>query len=156
MRLREIWEYISTSPENTNYSIFKEMVDSYVARGDNSLYDYTIDADILDSVDLLGKKASDLQEGVFFDDGKVYGKLKWVSNYTGFSGNPNEQNGYYLVLHYECDDATSIKVNGYVVDPEDGLLILYMRKFGGKAKIEVIDSEGSITDWIDFSGLEFE
>jgi len=152
MRFRNIWEYIMTTPGNTNKAILKQMIDAY-ANGESM--EVTIDADIEDSVDLLGKKASDLQEGVWIDDGMVYGTVKYVKGYTGFSSNPKEQQGYYLVLHYECEDADTIKVNGVTLD-SDGIHILILKKFGGKVKIEMIKDEEVVTDWLDLSGLEYE
>ena len=62
MRFRNIMEYVQETPGNTNSIILKQMIDEYVATQSNELAAYTIDADIEDSVDLLGKKASDLQE----------------------------------------------------------------------------------------------
>ena len=111
MRFRNIMEYIKETPGNTNPVILKQMVDEYVETQNNELAAYTIDADIADSVDLLGKKASDLQEGVFIVDGKVFGTLKYVTEYTGFSGRADEQEGYYLALHYECEDALNILIS---------------------------------------------
>lgn len=103
----------------------------------------------------FGKKASDLQKGVFIDDGKVYGTIKYVKDYTGFSSNPKEQQGYYVALHYESDYADSIKVNGVTLDP-DGLHILILKKFGGKVKVELIKDNEVTVDYIDLSGLKFE
>ena len=123
MRFRNIMEYVQETPDNTNPVILKQMVDEYVATQNNELAAYTIDADIEDSVDLLGKKASDLQEGVFIVDGKVFGTLKYVTEYTGFSGRADEQEGYYLVLHFACEDADSIKVNGVTLD-SDGIKMI--------------------------------
>lgn len=151
MRFREIWEYIQQTPGNTNKTILKQMVDAYAA--DTPVV--SVDADIADSVDLLGKKASDLQEGIFIDDGKVYGTIKYVKDYTGFSGIPDEQQGYYVALHYESDYADSIKVNGVTLDP-DGLHILILKKLGGKVKVELIKNSEVTVDYIDLSGLKFE
>lgn len=155
MRFRNIMEYIKQTPGNTNPTILKQMVDEYAADKDNALAAYTIDADIEDSVDLLGKKASDLQEGVFIDDGKVFGTLKYVTEYTGFSGLPEEQEGYYLVLHYECEDADSIKVNGVTLDP-DGLHILIMKKKGGNIKVEVTKNSDTYVDYVNVDDLKYE
>ena len=152
MRFREIWEYIMSTPGNTNKAILKQMVDQYAAGSDLEL---SVDADIEDSVDLLGKKASDLQKNIFIEDGKVFGTVKYVKGYTGFSGLPSEQQGYYLVLHYECDAADSIKVNGVTLD-SDGLHILILKKFGGKVKVEMIKDEDVVVDWLDLSGLKYE
>lgn len=43
-------------------------------------------------------------------DGKVLGTLKYVTGYTGFSGDPDEQEGNYLVLHATGDTGATIKV----------------------------------------------
>lgn len=155
MRFRNIMEYVQETPGNTNPAILKQMVDEYVAAQNNELAAYTIDADIADSVDLLGKKASDLQEGVFIVDGKVFGTLKYVTGYTGFSGRADEQEGYYLALHYECEDADSIKVNGVTLD-EDGLHILIMKKKGGNIKVEVIKDSDSYVDYVNVDALKYE
>lgn len=155
MRFRNIWEYIMTTPGNTNKVILKQIVDEYVATQNNELAAYTIDADIEDSVDLLGKKASDLQEGVFIVDGKVFGTLKYVTGYTGFSGRADEQQGYYLALHFACEDADSIKVNGVTLD-SDGIHILIIKKKGGKVKVEVTKDEDTFSEYIDISGLKYE
>ena len=155
MRFRNIMEYIQETPGNTNPAILKQMVDEYVAAQNNELAAYTIDADIEDSVDLLGKKASDLQKGVFIVDGKVFGTLKYVTGYTGFSGRADEQEGYYLVLHYACEDADSIKVNGVTLD-EDGLHILIMKKKGGNIKVEVIKDSDSYVDYVNVDALKYE
>lgn len=155
MRFRNIMEYIQETPGNTNPAILKQIVDEYVATQNNELAAYTIDADIADSVDLLGKKASDLQKGVFIVDGKVFGTLKYVTGYTGFSGRADEQEGYYLVLHYACEDADSIKVNGVTLD-EDGIHILIIKKMGGKVKVEVSKDEDTFSEYIDISALKYE
>ena len=155
MRFRNIMEYVNKTPGNTNSVILKQIVNEYVETQNNELSAYTIDADIADSVDLLGKVASDLQEGVFIDDGKVFGTLKYVTEYTGFSGLPEEQEGYYLVLHFECEGADSIKVNGVTLD-EDGIHILIIKKKGGKFFVEITKDENTFSEYIDISGLKYE
>ena len=155
MRFRNIMEYIKETPGNTNPVILKQMMDEYVETQGNELAAYTIDADIADSVDLFGKTASELQKDVFIKDGKVYGTLKYVSGYEGFSGNPDEQQGHYLVLHYECENADSIKVNGVTLD-SDGIHILIIKKKGGKVKVEVTKDEDTFSEYIDISALKYE
>ena len=156
MRFRNIMEYIQETPGNTNPAILKQMVDEYVETQGNELAAYTVDADIADSVDLLGKKASDLQKDVIIEDGKFYGTLHYVTDYTGFSGNAKEQKGWYVTFHIESKEATSIKVNGVTLD-SDGIHILWFDKpKKGKAVVELIGSEGSVTDTFDFRGLKFE
>lgn len=51
-------------------------------------------------VDLLGKTASDLQSNISVTDGVVSGALKYVTGYTGFSGETELQSGHYLALDF--------------------------------------------------------
>lgn len=63
----------------------------------------------------------------------ISGTLHYVTGYTGFSGDAAEQEGNFLALHFEAEDATSIavKVVGSDHDPvtldEDGLLVIRIR-----------------------------
>ena len=91
----------------------------------------SIDADISAGTDLLGKHAADLQSGVIIGDSQIVGTLKYVSDYTGFSGNPDEQTGNYIALHCassETVDSLSVEViNGTVGHPvtldSDGIAV---------------------------------
>ena len=62
------------------------------------------------SIDLLGKDCDDLQEDIAVADGAVTGSLKYVTGYTGWSGNPAEQEGNYLALKFENSTADEIWV----------------------------------------------
>ena len=75
----------------------------------NILHKCVISTDIPDSVDLLGKVTSDLQENVTIMSGKFHGTLHYVTGYTGFSGDKTEQEGYYVALHFALEGADSIK-----------------------------------------------
>lgn len=50
------------------------------------------------SDDLLGKYASDLQKDVAVSVNNILGTLKYVTDYTGFSGDPELQEGNYLAI----------------------------------------------------------
>lgn len=56
---------------------------------------------------ILGKTVSDLQENIeVFEgvhEGHIVGTLKYVTGYTGFSGDPERQKGNFLVLHFAYD-----------------------------------------------------
>ena len=94
----------------------------------------SVDADISADTDLLGKSVTDLQEDVTIGKDAIGGTLHYVTGYTGFSGDPAEQEGNYLALHFADEDATSIsvKVVGSEHDPvtldPDGLLVLRIRE----------------------------
>lgn len=91
----------------------------------------SVDADIEDSVDLFGLKASDLQSDVTIDDGAVFGTLKYVDDYSSAYGT-GEDSGNYLVLHFEVPETTgatiTVELVGGVHGPrtldEDGIIIL--------------------------------
>lgn len=157
MRMREILEYVAETPFNTNPNFLKSMIQEYAADAANPLSAYTVDVNIADSVDLLGKKASDLQEGVYIVDGKFYGTLHYVTNYTGFSGLPEEQEGHYVVYHVAYEGADTIKVNGVTLD-SDGIMVQRIKKLNQKpyATVEIIDGGDSFTEKLDLSGLKYE
>lgn len=70
-----------------------------------------MDDTIPDGVSLLGKELTDLQSGVGVGSETISGTLKYVTGYTGFSGDPAEQEGHYLALHIDTDtEADSITV----------------------------------------------
>ena len=157
MKIREILEYVDETPYNTNSNFLRAMIEKYAADAANPLSAYTVDVDIADSVDLLGKKASDLQESVYIVDGKFYGTLHYVTNYTDFSGLPEEQEGYYVAYHVAYEGADAIKVNGDTLD-SDGIMIQRINKLNEKpyATVEIIDGEDSFTEKLDLSGLKYE
>lgn len=72
---------------------------------------------------------SELQSDLVISLGEATGKLKYVTGYTGFSGNPEEQSGNYIAL----------KVNGV---PE-GATVKY-QKVGGSAEPVTLDSDLNI------------
>lgn len=70
-----------------------------------------MDDTIPDGVSLLGKELTDLQSGVSIGQDAIAGTLKYVTGYTGFSGDPAEQEGHYIALHIDTDvEADSITV----------------------------------------------
>lgn len=110
------------STENTIAGIVKDINDNYPDK-------ITVDTNIGANVDLLGKTIGDLQRGVSIKDNKIVGNVKYVSDYTGFSGDVSEQSGNYLVLHITANNSSPIKaelingIHGQVTLDEDGILI---------------------------------
>lgn len=98
----------------------------------NPLMALTIDVDVAADTDLLGKVIGDLQDNIHIYRDSIEGTLFYVDDYTGFSGDPKEQVGHFIVLH-----ATVPGVDGYeisVLSPtgktvmldSDGILILHV------------------------------
>ena len=86
----------------------------------------TVDAAIPSTLDLLGLNVEDLQENIeISDDNVISGTLKYVTDYTGFSGNVAEQQGNYLALHFDVPDVdgVTLTVNGTTLDT-DGVIVL--------------------------------
>lgn len=103
-----------------------------------------------DSADLLGKAASDLQQDIVIGSGKITGKLKYVTGYTGFSGDPAEQSGNYLALLCESDEADAITVElvgGNVGHPvtldSDGLIVIRITDKSSQSIRIVASKDGS-------------
>lgn len=100
---------------------------------DNPLAALAMDFDISDSVDLFGKVASDLQSNMAVNSiGKVTGTSKYVTGYTGFSGNPEEQQGNYVAFHISVGNMVigtdvTVEANGVTMDP-DGLYVMIIRE----------------------------
>lgn len=79
--------------------------------------------------DLFGKVASDLQEDIVVGASAIEGKLKYISDYTGFSSNVEEQSGHYIVLKATANNGASITgqviggTHGAVTLDSDGLIV---------------------------------
>lgn len=58
--------------------------------------------------EVLGKYTSELQSNVSIRGGVITGKLNYVDDYTGFSGDPSMQEGNYLVLRVDTDDEDDV------------------------------------------------
>lgn len=125
----------------------------------------SIDSDIAAGTDLLGKSVTDLQSGVTVGTSQITGTLKYVSGYTGFSGDPAEQEGNFLVLHCEAaDEVDSLSVeviNGTVGHPvtldSDGIAVLRIAdKFRQKVRFAAYKDSDTCTRTFDLSGLTLE
>lgn len=119
----------------------------------------TVDVEIAADEDLFGKVLSDLQEDIEIDDGSITGTLKYVDDYTGFSGDQALQSGNYIAIHAsvpEVDDATiTVKVTNPVVLDEDGIAVLRIADKSSQTITVVASKEGyeSVTKVFDLSGL---
>lgn len=126
---------------------------------DNPLAALAMDFDISDSVDLLGKVASDLQENMAVDSkGRVTGTSKYVTGYTGWSGKKSEQKGNFVAFHISVGELVigtnvTVKVNGTTMDP-DGLHVMRFSEDPSKTKAYVVasaDGHKDVEMMFDFS-----
>lgn len=113
---------------------------------------------------LLGKELTDLQTGVTFDlkTGKVTGTLKYVTGYTGFSGDTEEQEGHYLAVKFDVPDVSGVtyKTTTYKTSTLDSDQILIYRVDGhdGVPLSVNVSKSGCtpITRTFDLSGLTLQ
>ena len=119
----------------------------------------SVDADISDSVDLLGKSASDLQEGIVVGKNGVSGTLKYISDYSSAYG-PGMDSGNYIVLHYStAEEGSTItcELVGGTTDPvtldPDGLNITRVTNKNTQT-IKVVASKTGYTDTVKYISLK--
>jgi hypothetical protein len=123
----------------------------------------TADVDIDPSTDLLGKTIEDLQSGVTVNNRRktISGNIKYVTGYTGFSGDPAEQEGNYLTVHFatEAEDTTiAVAIIGgdhgpVTLDP-DGILVARIKNTDQKLQVTATkDGAGSDTVVYTLRGL---
>ena len=90
----------------------------------------SLSADIETSVDLLGKIITDLQSEVTVSGDTISGTLAYIDDYTGFSGDAEEQVGHFLAVKCTADEGDTITLNliggrhGPVTLDEDGICII--------------------------------
>lgn len=65
--------------------------------------------DITPATDLYGKYVTDLQSDVSLVGSTIYGDVKYVTGYTGFSGDPDEQRGNFLAFSVTAANGSTVK-----------------------------------------------
>lgn len=115
---------------------------------------------------LLGKSVTDLQSGITIGKGSITGTLKYVTGYTGFSGDVSEQSGHYLATHtVGGEDAATITaelIGGALGHPvtldADGILISRLTRPDHSLIFRAYDSDGALLNTVtyDLSGLVLE
>ena len=137
--------------------------------------DVTFGAITDDTMDLYGKKASELQNVTIGDDNMVSGTINWVYGYTGYwegtdSIAVSHQMGYYLAYKiilpdgFENWNGVSVKSGDYSADGVNKIFDGYfVTEVDGKSTIEIkidLDGDGTVygeqTYTIDLRGVTFE
>ena len=122
----------------------------------------SVDANIASDVDLFGKSVTDLQSNVSIGDDSITGTLKYVDDYTGFSGEISEQLGNYLAIHAEVPDVDDVTINvtltNTVTLDDDGIVVLRIADKDSQTVTVVASKEGypSVTKVYNLSGLTCE
>lgn len=116
-----------------------------IANALNVLNKISFSTDISDSIDLLGKVASDLQENVTIFKKKFSGTLHYVEGYTGFSSKVDEQEGNYVAFKVIPPEGMtigtdlSVYLNGKPFD-SDGIGIVILKT--GKNIVITAEKDG--------------
>lgn len=98
-------------------------------------------------------------DGVAIADGEATGTLKYVDDYTGFSGDVSEQSGNYLVLIAESVEGATITaeltggIHGPVTLDDDGILIARITDSVTAVTFTTTKGTDSKTTVIDLTGL---
>lgn len=102
------------------------------------------------NTDLLGKNASELQNAIRINDlDEIRGQVKYVTGYTGYSGDVELQSGNYLALHFATDagTTTTVELIGGTTGPStldsDGLCVF--RLANKQQKIRVVSTKDDVT-----------
>lgn len=112
-----------------------------------------------------GKYVSDLQKDIIVHDEWISGTLKYVTGYTGFSGDVDEQSGNYLALDVNFTDgatATAQLVNAKTtkgpvdITAEPFLVIRVTNPRTQKLIVTVTKSGETVTRTLNFSSLKLE
>lgn len=103
-----------------------------------------------------GKEVDDLQSNIEINEGsqQILGTLRYVTGYTGFSGDPAEQSGNYLALDLSATPLATAVIKAEViggnsegnpVTVDDGILVVRVKNKNQKIKITATNDENVIT-----------
>lgn len=99
---------------------------------------------------------TDLQADIEVGDDAITGTLKHVTGYTGFSGDPAEQEGNYLALHFASEEGATITAElvGGAAGPKvldaDGLAIFRISDKATQTIKVTAEAEGRTAAELDF------
>lgn len=97
----------------------------------NPLKNLTVDVNIDPAEDLLGKVVSDLQTGITVGRTAITGTLKYVTDYTGFSSDPAEQEGNYIAIHCTVPGEDGVTITAGINNPStldaDGIDVIIVK-----------------------------
>ena len=105
-----------------------------------------------------------MQENVVVGEDEITGTLKHVTEYTGFSSNPSEQEGNYLALKIDATSENAIVTVELVggtkgpvtLDDDMNIVLLIKNKDTQSIKVMANDGENSTTKTYGLTGLTLE
>ena len=126
------------------------------------VYNLTLEVEAKDnSATILGKAVSELQENVYVNDTSIQGVLNYVTGFTAFSDNPEEQEGHYLALQFEASEGATVKIQtiGGLTDEEKVLdsdmdAVIYVKSNKMKLRVTCTLNGDTVTKTLSFGGLK--
>jgi hypothetical protein len=104
-----------------------------------------------------------LQEGVTVNTNSITGTLKYITGWTAFSGDVEEQSGNYIALHTESEDGATITVQVIGGDhpaatlDDDGISICRIKNTSQKIQfVATKEGRGTAVKTLSLSGLTLE
>lgn len=112
-----------------------------------------------DSIDLFGKKASDLQENIVLDEEASTGTLHYIEDYS--AAFPLEPSGNFIVLKAASDAGVTITAevvggDGPKTLDEDGICLARIAEGDTAVKFVATNAAGSTTLTYDVTGITKE
>lgn len=88
-----------------------------------------------------------MQSNIVIGDDSITGTLKYVDDYTGFSGDTSLQSGNFIVIHasvpgFENSATISVKVTNPVTLDEDGIAVLRIADKNSQTITVVVSVDG--------------
>lgn len=100
--------------------------------------------------DLFGKTVDELQTNVSVGNTGITGTLKYITDYTGFSGDPSLQVGNFLALHCEVPGVADATITVTVTNPSvldaDGDIVLRIADKDSQTVTVVAEVDGEVVD----------
>ena len=112
---------------------------------------------------MLGKAVSSIQEDVIVHDKFIKGTLKYVTGYTGYSENVDEQSGNFLALRFEVSDGatTTVQLLGsgkpaVTLDSDNNAVFRITDRNNQRIKVVTTLGDDTITKIYSLAGLSIE
>ena len=111
-----------------------------------------------------GKEVDDLQSNIEINSGSIMGTLRYVTGYTGFSGDPAEQSGNFLSLDLSATPVDAVikaeviggNSEGNPVTVDDGQLVIRVADRKQKLHLTVTSDANVIDKTLSFGSLKLK
>ena len=139
------------------------LVIPYSAIAFEFVYNLTLDIQAKDSsATILGKAVTELQENVYVNENSIQGVLNYVTDFTAFSGDPEEQNGHYIALQFEASEGAVVTIQTIgglndervVTLDSDMDAVIYVKSSKQKLRVSCSLNGDTINKTLSFSGLK--